>query len=787
MSNKIETTSEESSMIQIGAPRHKRQMPEWLISFYISFLVAFLTIIPFVIQGHGSFALICDFNAQSIPYGIFMSESVHTGELLWNWGIDLGGNFLESFNYYAFGSPFAVLSFLFPSKWFPFVMPWILMLKFAVAGLTSSLYFKRYIFQRRNIIIASLLYAFSGFQCASVMFYHFQDMVALFPLMLVGLEKLVEEKETGYFAVACAVNALCNCVFFVGEVIFVVLYYVVKYVMPNISTMTSKKSLIMMAKSVFQCMIEGILGMITAAVLLLPSIINILSNGRANSHIEPQNWFTISTTDILCLLKAAIFPADIQNNAASVLADNWMSNAVYLPLFGLLFVIAYAITKKDWLSNFLKISLVISLVKVFNNSFMMFNSSSYRRWFYMLAIVMALATAKVLENTKEYRIKKSLIICFLCIFFLIGMTVLLPENAVFDLPKYIFQILVACTGLVLAWAIALGKISKMQIVYTAGYCVLVLGVNLYGYQHGIDNTGIDFHEGKLSYSQNVVSYLTEIPDALQADILPYRYYFDEGIGYTYYNFSAVNSLPSTNSFTSTPHAGVLEFYDSLGIPRNTNTVEGPEGMQELLSVKYIVSRTKQEGYTYVKTIQTSSGEEMYVYEIENALPIGICYQEYMLKSEFEKLPPEIRAIAMLYAVIVDDDDEGMVQNILKKSSGEFDSEMWHGQLEKLGACASQEFIKKKNSFEATIVSPKEQVAFFSVPYDKYWKATVNGEAVEILDSNGMMIIPVKEGENSIVFKYEYTPVIVGGVLSLCGVASIFAYIIVTRKNYLKLE
>ena len=41
------------------------------------------------------------------------------------------------------------------------------------------------------------------------------------------------------------------------------------------------------------------------------------------------------------------------------------------------------------------------------------------------------------------------------------------------------------------------------------------------------------------------------------------------------------------------------------------------------------------------------------------------------------------------------------------------------------------FETSGNGFDATITLKEENLVFFSVPYDKGWTATVNGEPVEI--------------------------------------------------------
>ena len=193
-----------------------------------------LAVVPFLIRDHGYFAMSHDFTAQEIAFNIFMNDTIKSGNLLWNWGLDLGSNFLETFSFYNVGSVFLWFTLLFPAKVIPRVMGWMVILKFAVAGACAAAFLERHVKERWLVVMASLLYAFSGFQCSSVVFYHFQDPVALFPLMLLGLECLIEDNKKGRLALACVLNAFCNYIFFVGEVIFLVIYYIAKYLVPDI-------------------------------------------------------------------------------------------------------------------------------------------------------------------------------------------------------------------------------------------------------------------------------------------------------------------------------------------------------------------------------------------------------------------------------------------------------------------------------------------------------------------------------------------------------------------------
>ena len=162
-----------------------------------------------VMWGIGGLLLVAaDFDAEQLSYNMLCNNAIKSGEVLWNWRIDIGSDFVSSFSFYTLGSPFFWLSFLFPASAFPYLVGWIYMLKYAVAGLTSFAYFRRSA-SEKSALLGSVLYAFSGFSCINVVFYHFHDVIALFPLLMLGLDKRMQEgkKAPFLFAQKCPQNS----------------------------------------------------------------------------------------------------------------------------------------------------------------------------------------------------------------------------------------------------------------------------------------------------------------------------------------------------------------------------------------------------------------------------------------------------------------------------------------------------------------------------------------------------------------------------------------------------
>ena len=141
----------------------------------------------------------------------------------------------------------------------------------------------------------------------------------------------------------------------------------------------------------------------------------------------------------------------------------------------------------------------------------------------------------------------------------------------------------------------------------------------------------------------------------------------------------------------------------------------------------------------------------------------------MTESQFQKIPKELRAIAMLKCIVIPDDKKDIVSGLMEEY--DWNDEGLSIQDEEVlvnERCeeASEELTKKYNGFRSTITVDRNKYAFFSVPYDRGFSAYVNGEKVKILESNGMKAVPLKTGRNEIVFLYRNYDLLIGSICSV---------------------
>ncbi|MEG2295133.1 MAG: YfhO family protein, partial [Oscillospiraceae bacterium] len=256
--------------------------PNAATAFILAIISATIIFLPFIIMDKGYFFYMGDFNVQQVPFYMLAHDAVRSGDIFWNWFTDLGVNFQGSYSFYLLFSPFFWITLLFPNSFVPFLMAPLLILKTGCAALFSYLYIKRFVKDQYYALVGSLLYAFSGYLLYNVFFNHFHEVAVFFPLLLIGLEELIENDRRGLFALAVALNAMVNYWFFIGEVVFVVIYVFVR--------MTSRKDGKAVLKKFFWIGFESVIGICLVAFVLMPSILTIIGNPRTTSDNLLTGW-----------------------------------------------------------------------------------------------------------------------------------------------------------------------------------------------------------------------------------------------------------------------------------------------------------------------------------------------------------------------------------------------------------------------------------------------------------------------------------------------------------------
>ncbi len=765
--------------------------------FCIAFLLAFLIFLPFIIYNRGMFTYYGDFNVQQIPFYKHSNEFVKAEGLGWDWYTDLGANFLGSYSFYLLGSPFFWLTLIFPSWVVPYLMAPLLMLKFACIAVSGYAYIDRFCKNKQLAIIGALLYAFSGFNIYNIFFNHFHEAVWLFPLLLLSLEEEMQSEKRGLFALMVAACSVINYYFFFGQVVFTLIYFFIRILSPDIS---------MTWRRFFKLLVEAVLGLLLSAVMLYPSVLAILGNDRIAERLYGYEILLYGREQRYALIFTSMFlPPDMpaRPNLFTDSNSKWSSVSAYLPLFSMTGVIAFLKShKKHWISRILWVSFAMAMIPILNSLFSALTWNYYARWFYMPLLLMALATVLSLEeyladgDFSRYKSGFAWLggVTLFCL--AIGIIPKTQDGEVvwFKVAGYplVFWIYMAVAVLFffIAWILIKQIFSQKQFFKTAcivlSICIVSYSWMMMAWGAANGNGYHLIHDTLLNGAEHFT-----LEDETQAF---YRTNNDDIVD----NAPMFWGMMSVQAFQSVVPGSIQSFYAEIGYDRNV--ASRPEksyaGLNGLTSVKYYFmdppadpeeENTPPVGFSYYGT---ENGYE--IYQNDYFVPMGFTYEGYVDRYVMDGTAEKYRDRLMLHALYLSDEDIEQYGDLLTAYTREdipnLTSEVYLADCEKRAANTCDSFVFDSDSFTATITLEKEDLVFFSVPYEEGWSVKVNGKEREVIRANvGFMAVKADAGENTIAFSYE-TPGLKAGaaVTAVSGVTlmlwCILPYVIKKRNN-----
>lgn len=758
----------------------------WKI-FFLCLITAAIIFLPFLIYEKGYFLYYGDFNVQQIPFYLHAHDAVRSGEIFWDWGTDLGANFIGSYTFYLLTSPFFWLTLPFPSEIVPLLMGPLLILKFACAGTTGFAFIKRFTQNNRFAMIGALLYAFCGFNQFNIFFNHFHEAVIVFPLLLVALEEFVINGRRGCFAIAVFACAFINYFFFAGQVVFTILYFIVRCFCPDFP---------MTVKKFFLLFFEAVLGVILACVVLVPSALAIIENPRTENFYSGMDLLLYRNVQRYGLiLESLFFPPDIPSRPNFFPDSNakWSSVSAYLPLFSMSGVLVFCRSfKKHWLRRILAICGVMALIPILNCAFYAFNSSYYARWYYMPVLMMALATVLALEHTElDFRFGiKGCAIAVAC-FAVIGIMPSKDDEGVLRWFSFVpyperfwgYIAIAILSILLLLLLLYTPRWSKKFFRQAAAFtCVIAV----------ISSITV-IASGKQHASSDI--YHTVVEQGIYGEE---NFSLDEDEFYRVDEYELPDNMPmywdmsTIQCFHSIVPASIMEFYETIGVERNV--ASRPDisyyALRALTSVKYLISEPNENPSLYGFTlIGEQNGYD--IYENEYFIPMGFTYDYYADSSVMDHFLDTSLDDLMLSAICLSDEDAETYSDVLERYPAEkataFDERSYYEACEERAAHSGYSFEYDTHGFTSKIKLDRENLVFYSVPYESGWTAYVNGEETEIVKANiGFMAVLAPAGDNTIEFRYQTPGLSIGTAATVGGVVILLSYVavmyVLRKKN-----
>lgn len=229
------------------------------------------------------------------------------GSLLVDYTSGGGESFFGIFSYYLV-SPINFIVLLFKRSDIYLAISLVVMIKIVLSSLTC-LYSLKYLFRKNNkmLVPLSLLYAFSGYTLINYQITAWMDVVYMFPLIVVGLKKLIDEDKPYMYGITLFLT-LCFSFYLAYMMIIFIFLLAFIYIKCNVVKKNQKKTM-------FSLGIFTILPMIMTMFISYPTLKQIFESARSNTSnsifnnllgclFDKLNFFNISIllVTFTCLL-----------------------------------------------------------------------------------------------------------------------------------------------------------------------------------------------------------------------------------------------------------------------------------------------------------------------------------------------------------------------------------------------------------------------------------------------------------------------------------------------------
>lgn len=332
-----------------------------------------LSVIPF---GNKT-VLRMDLYHQYGPMFAELYERITNGDsLLYTWTMGLGVNFLGNlFNYLA--SPFTVLILLFGHQNIPVAIGLLMLLKAAFSASTFAYYIK-HSFGKNDCSLPAfgLMYAFCAFFVAYSWNIMWLDAMIYFPLVILGIEKIINRQQWGLYTGALALTMFSNFYMAFMTCLFSVFYFMVYYVShypftSRISTgLRAGKVSALLGNRFINAGVRFALCSILAAgimgIVLLPTYFSLTTSSATSGSFPQEMSSYFNIFDFLTNHLAYIEPT-IRSSGSDVLPN------VYCGMLTVLCMPLYLFCKKINLrEKCLYLAFAVFLFISFDNNFLNF-------------------------------------------------------------------------------------------------------------------------------------------------------------------------------------------------------------------------------------------------------------------------------------------------------------------------------------------------------------------------------------------------------------------------------
>ena len=784
-------------------------------------------IFPF---GEESF-LRTDMYHQYAPFfSEFRYKLAHGGSLLYSWDIGMGVNFAALYSYYL-ASPLNWLIIVCPSNYIIEFMTYMIVLKIGLSGLTFAWYLrKHYKTNDFGVAFFGIFYALSGYMAAYSWNIMWLDCILLFPLIMLGLERLVRKKKCFLYCITLGLSILSNYYISIMICIFMVLYFISLLVLEGKKPW--KETLSHIGNFTLYSLLAGGL----SAIVLLPEIyaLQMTASGDFNFPQTFSAYFSIF--DMLARHLPVV--------ETEIGLDHWPN--IYCGVAVLMFFLLYLgcdkIRQKEKivmcsLILFFFASFSINVLNFIWHGFHFPNSLPCRQSFIYIFLLLAVCYHAYI-HLDHIPWKHVVTAFFASVIFVLMAQKLITDDAYHFSVFYVSIIFLSCyAGMI--WLYQNGRSRNLLVLLALGLVSLEAAVNTT--VTSVTSTSRINYVSDNQTTKNLASKL--VPND--------SFYRVKKKSYKTKNDGAWLNFPTVSLFSSTANADLSKFFKKIGCESSTNaySITGSTPLVDaLFAVKYFIYSDEEDGYSKLITKEDDlqlrenpyalSLGFMVPYDLENNWQLDLS-NPAEVQNDFSvvlgadpvlsKVTGEITGTKYTftpdqdgdYYVAVNNKKVEKVSAVLGEETKTFDN-VKRGYLLDLGFLkAGEAVILNNNDNEQDLVAQSYRVSpkglksvyeilnknplklthwsdtkiqgtvnadqagllYLSIPFDKGWSIKVDGKEVEpykIFDT--FLSVHMTAGTHDITLEYMPQGLKTGGIITLISVLILLLIAAWARKN-----
>ena len=751
----------------------------------------------------------------------FQYKLTHGGSLLYSWDVGMGVNFSALYAYYL-ASPVNWLLFLCPKGLVIEFMTYQIVIKIGLCGLTMAYYLRKHC--RTNdfgVAFFGIFYALSGYMAAYSWNIMWLDCIILFPLIVLGLERLVRDGKGMLYCLTLGLSILSNYYISIMTCIFMVLYFIALLVLDE--EMHWEK----FVGRGFQFAVYSLLSGGLAAVVLLPEIfaLQMTASGDMSFPKTFSQYFPIFD----------MIARHIGNVETEIGLDHWPN--VYCGVAVLMFFILYLLCKRVPAKEkavycvmllFFFASFSFNILNFIWHGFHYPNSLPCRQSYIYIFLVLFVCYRAYMYLRETPWKHVTAAFAGAVVFVLLAQKLVTEDH--FHFIVYYAAILFLALYL---GAIALYQKGERYYFPALFYALAVVSIE------AAVNTAVTSvtTTSRTAYTDDNAA-VEELVDTLQPNDTFFRV---EKVTRKTKNDGAWMHFPSVSLFSSTANADLSALFKKLGCESSTNAYSitgGTPLIDALFSVKYGLYSEKPED----TSMRTALGEQdgVWLYQNNYTLPVGFYVApDFETRWDLETGNPADAQNSLADAVgaeqvldlVLDTTTEGSDLTFTPETGGEYYAYVGNKKIEKvtattwkgtktftnvdrgylleLGYCAAGEVVTltaedskeemwadvyrfsenglgsvaaklsahpwnltswTDTSLKGSISCDQEGWLFTSIPFDAGWKVLVDGKEQEpekILDS--FVGIWLSAGSHTVTLEYMPKGLIPGALISAASV------------------